>query len=135
MNVENFRLLIDTLKVSDAYDQSMFSHDCGTPACIAGHAAALAGFDMYHEDENHFVDINDGECYLDGVRYDVEEVAAEWLEIDHPDDIQGMFYSRCYPTTTKEEAIAMLEKYIETEEVDWGAIYTGTSLEKENENE
>ena len=45
MNVENVNKLIDHLESIDdsEYCQRTFTHDCGTPACIAGHTACVAG--------------------------------------------------------------------------------------------
>lgn len=118
MNVENFRLLIDTISESDTYNQRIFSHTCEAPACIAGHAAVLAGYNLANESGYWEY----GHCYLDEESYYIPKVAAEWLEINNPANAHWMFFSWCHDETTKEAAIAMLENYVETEEVDWLAI-------------
>ena len=39
MNKEAVQRTIDTLRAEpESYDQSMWFHDCGTPACVAGYA-------------------------------------------------------------------------------------------------
>lgn len=81
MNVENILQLADhleTLAPSDGrvgYDQTRYVHPCGTPACIAGHACALAfGVGPYDVDGRLIEDVLGTE--------EESEVAARWLGID-----------------------------------------------------
>ena len=43
MNKERMLELADFIEKSETFDQSRIRHECGTPACIAGHAAVLFG--------------------------------------------------------------------------------------------
>ena len=43
MNKERMLALADFINESETYDQRSYEHECGTPACIAGHAAVLFG--------------------------------------------------------------------------------------------
>jgi len=42
MNAKNLRLVAKRLARSRTFDQTMWVNHCGTPACIAGHAAACS---------------------------------------------------------------------------------------------
>ena len=105
MDKENIRALIDTLKVSETYDQSRYTHfhNCETPACIAGHAVALSGE------------------LVDALDYGtMEETAASFMGISFS-DASGMFEAAPLSNSepTREDAVAMLEHFLETGEVDW----------------
>ena len=41
MNAANLRATADAIERSATYDQREWTHECGTPSCIAGHAAWL----------------------------------------------------------------------------------------------
>ena len=43
MNLDHLRKLRASIEASDTYDQSQWHHDCGSPACLGGHAAVLSG--------------------------------------------------------------------------------------------
>ena len=43
VNVKNMMALADFVEQSETYDQRIYDYPCGTPGCIAGHAAALFG--------------------------------------------------------------------------------------------
>ena len=49
MNTRNLKLLRDFILKSTTFDQQRFSHPCGSPGCIAGHATALAGWTFIRE--------------------------------------------------------------------------------------
>ena len=42
MHTANLRKLIQTIEQSESFDMQYYFHSCGTPACIAGHAAMHA---------------------------------------------------------------------------------------------
>ena len=112
MNVDNIRTTIESLRASTTYDQTEYNDDCGTPACIAGHAVIDAGL---------ILKTNLGYCYdVEGVVYDIEEAAATWLGFGGQ-RVADLFsiYPLGEKTVTKEDAIAVLENLIETGEVDW----------------
>ena len=83
------------------YDQSCFVHDCGTPACIAGHAIDLAGQWSYN-----------------AAVWD----AVEWLGLDN-DQGHALFdpipLSPDDKDPTTQDAAATLRHLAETGEVDW----------------
>ena len=41
--------LIQKIKDSDSFDMTRYHHECGTPACIAGHIAELMGLKSLYE--------------------------------------------------------------------------------------
>ena len=105
MDKENIRALIDTLKVSETYDQSLYTHyhDCETPACIAGHAVALSGELVAALDYGT-----------------MEETAASFMGISRR-VADWIFDGSPLPNSdpTREDAVAMLEHFLETGMVDW----------------
>ena len=126
MNVENVNELIDHLKSIDdsEYDQRMYTHECGTPACIAGHSVYLAEGENY-DIEYHNDDTNDYENYnyenYNNENYDISYEAADWLDISNE---QTAILFRPYPLgkneeITKLEAIMMLKNFIKTDQVVW----------------
>ena len=110
MNKENILKLADHIErlAPEEFNQRVFAHDCGTPACIAGHALALAG------------------RWGGGVEGSTEDhpigLAAKWLGIDKPTrallfDTQPHGYATDYPS--KEDAVATLRILAEHEVVAW----------------
>ena len=102
------------------YDQGGYLHDCGTPACIAGFAAALA------EDKDERADLTYSDSVL--TADDVPRVAERWLDLtirqadqlfdgepfgeddpDSPDDLRP----------TAREAVDCLRRLADTGEVYW----------------
>ena len=115
MNKENIRELINALKVSETYDQSVYTHyhDCESPACIAGHAVALSGE------------------LIDALDYGtIDECAANWMGISRW-VAAGIFDSKPLKSRpTREDAVAMLEHFLETGGVDWERLsYNTTQME------
>ena len=112
MNVERLRKLRDVIAESKTYDQKEYFHDCGTPACLAGHATVLAlgyeGSSTDHEEMQSFSE-------------DSEEIAGDWLDLSYTEC--GVMFN-CHPLprhdATKEDALAMLNRAIETGKVRWG---------------
>ena len=113
MNIENVNKLIDHLEsIKDSeYDQSIFNHDCGTPACVAGHTVYIAGAWSDYLLNNE-VGTN---CMY------IIYCAAEYLGLSEKEE-NRMF--RAFPfihdlETTKLEATNMLKNFIKTGEVIW----------------
>ena len=112
MNIDNIRKTIESLKASKTFDQAHFLHSCGTPACIAGHAAADAGISYKRVPSSNYFN----------VAATIKTAAAHWFGI-YPDSKEAdkLFFtiSPNNIATTKEEAIAVLENFIETGRVEW----------------
>ena len=127
MNVERLKQVRDVIASNpDQYDQGIFTHKCGTPACIAGWAAHLS--------------LQDGEqltwaCVATGVQSDrvdtIHNRAGKWLGLS-PHDAVEMFDGAPlfvrkgdgygYDEPTIQEALAMLDHAIETGEVVWRRV-------------
>ena len=119
MNVENLKKVRDAIAQNPTtYDQRWYAHECGTPACIAGWAASLS--------------LRDGETLNwggikrpDGRYANPHTRAQQWLGLS-PHDAGRMFDEhpvlsggefRVDPTV--QEALAMLDRAIETGKVVW----------------
>ena len=119
MKVENIQKVMESLKISETYDQMDWKHDCGTPACIFGHAAALA------KNTNDLSELSHAE---------IEDIGREYMGIDPVmslDLCKSSPYGRCIdldpvqePTT--KQAIAVLDHLIHKGEVDWKRFQTLT---------
>ena len=110
MNVERLRKLRDVIAESKTYDQSDYFHGCGTPACLAGHAAVLA-----HGTKRYLSKC--GRVMATLAHYD----AKAWLDLTS-DQSMAMFSATPMDDllTEKDDALAMLDRAIETGEVRWG---------------
>ena len=104
MNIQNLKRLRDVIAETETYNQVFVFHECGAPACLAGHAAFLARQD----------DVPNSHLQAWGV-------AEEWLDLTMAQS-NAMFASAPLwnYSTTKEDALAMLDRAIETGEVRWG---------------
>ena len=109
MNKANILKLADHIEGLDLeeYDQSVFAHDCGTPACIAGHAVFLAGqWDQASVSR-------------------VARLARRWLGLQRSDaESASVVLFDSHPlhpdeTPSPQEAAATLRHLAETGEVDW----------------
>ena len=105
MNRDNIYKLIDELAASENYHQNKHTHDCGSPACIAGHAAHLSGIE--------------GLDWLSGS--EIETAARHWMGIDNYTgekmfDGMPLGYAA---EVTKRDAIGMLVNFALTGDVKW----------------
>ena len=109
MNVENMRKLRDTIAESETYDQGRFFHECGTPACLAGHAVMLSKAEA--------------PVLADWKTAPVEYIvgyAAAWLGITGGQSISMFAGEPCDDrSATKREALDMLNRAIKTGEIEW----------------
>lgn len=109
MNIQRMRELADVIEKSETYDQTIYVNDCGTPACIAGHAVAhFAG-------HNNLVSPSESIANRAQKLLDLTWVQVELLFNAYPD-----WSSSTMPTTkmsaTKEEAAAELRRMADQEE-------------------
>ena len=119
MNVERMKRLRDAIAESESYYQESYfhydsrgPHPCGSPACLAGHAVLLA-IEADTRPEGYYADM--------GLLGGVEDDASFWLDLD-PCESARMFES-CplwgKSGATKEEALDMLDRAIETGVIEW----------------
>ena len=84
MNKENIKLLRDTIaKIETPFNMNMYDDDCGTPLCIAGHAAWF--FREEDEDEllNNLLEARDSSSTV--------KFAEQWLGLDE-DEAHKLFH-------------------------------------------
>ena len=116
MNVENIKRLIKHLQKEEVdYNQRFLRYDCGSPACIAGHAAYLCNLEKTKRDKSvvRFEYLNQTKIALE---------AEEFLELEQDAMLADELF-RPFPfgrAPSKRDAIKVLEHLIETGEVDWG---------------
>ena len=117
MNVENVNATIAAIAAAPEgqFDMGRLFHGCGTPACIAGYAAALAmDEDPQIEDEN----------------WDIESAASAFLGIDEYQESQlffphilGIARIAAMPGdrdfVTRDHALAVLRNFAETDVINW----------------
>ena len=107
LNVERLKRLREAVAESETFEQSIFYHPCGTPACIAGHCIWLA---EESPDRREFVRL----CS------DTRMRAKNWLGLTY---IQADTMFDGYPLgnrrVTKAEALDMLDRAIATGVVVW----------------
>ena len=115
MKVDNIRKTIESLKASNTYDQDKYYHNCGTPACIAGHAAI--------DSNSSFKYLVTGDVNTD----ELVDTACEWFGIKPLSYEESELFGRVYlpddSSPTKEDAVTMLENWIETGKIDWDKRY------------
>jgi hypothetical protein len=115
MNRERILALADLIEeqphtdeeADEGFTMESITHDCGTPACIAGWAAWEA------------LGRQRGDLY--SIHTDLDAKAREFLDID-PLKAEDLFYPPfpiVYATVTPSEAAATLRHLAETGEVDW----------------
>ena len=117
MNTDRLHLLADTVeKHSKQFRMLTWTNACGTPACIAGFAAALA----MDSDPREKLDEHDARIPI---------TAAEWLGL--PEDEADELFSPAFvdwDQITADKAAACLRYLSDTGKVDWDRA--GVDLEK-----
>ena len=107
MNKENILELAEHIERLDPeeYDQRVLAHDCGTPACIAGHAAyLLSGMSLYPS-----TGIIEAKAWL----------GLSSIEADCLFDSMPFGAEPGISAPTPQDAAATLRHLAETGEVDW----------------
>ena len=110
---DRLRLLIGTIeRQAEGFDMKFYANSCGTPGCIAGHAAHLAGVDL---------DTCSGAT--------VHNNARAWLGLSEeqagalfkPIGVEANYCAReeHYNFVTKRHALAVLRHFAATGKVDW----------------
>ena len=123
MNTERLHLLADVVeKHAKQFDMHHWVSMCGSPACIAGFAEALAA-DRNPAAENEAIsDLNCNPPNETATFF--TEVAAEWLEIDDEMLADELFRPASvddWNQITAEVAALCLRLLAETGDVDWEA--------------
>ena len=132
MNIENIKLLRDDLELSRSFTMRTYKTTCGTPQCIAGHAAYLA----CQTDKNLVCDnleTTPGDYTVDELYQTIPHshchvIAKKWLNIDNVDafllfgpDSEFVEFD-AHPGNpkyiTKKRAMAQLNYMIENGEID-----------------
>jgi hypothetical protein len=83
MNLPNLATLITTVEVSieiNKFDMDRYKHPCLSPACIIGHAAALANDGLVPR--SHIAMMKTAAQYLDISYVDADEISSGWLGND-----------------------------------------------------
>ena len=112
MKVENIQKVMMSLEISDTYDQKDWKHDCGTPACIYGHATALA---INTNDLSHLSNA------------EIEDIGRQYMGLDA---LTSLDLTRSFPygqsidldpiqEPTNRQAIQVLDHLIHKGKVDW----------------
>ena len=126
MNTGNLRRTARAIEDHpDWYDQGEWLNDCGTPACVAGHAVYVAGGEFRPEGPEGPEEPNGLICRAaDGRVLPIRDYAAEILGLNPrqagvmfaavPQDTWGQKF-----TPTAAEAVAMLTEAADTGRVVW----------------
>ena len=108
-----------------SYDQALWAHECGTPACVAGFAVVANGgkLVMTQDDNDHVRFPLDPECYW------IPQAAEHCLALT-PEESKAMFAGypmggRSVSAKQAKQAIRMLNHAIETGEVVWQPEVSG----------
>lgn len=108
--------MADFLQSNEILDQDMSGRNCGTVACIAGHAFVLSGGGKVHDS-----------------RLDIVDRAQRYLDLSN-EETNLLFYGNYVnrmghsnqvrlSDVTPEQAIAVLEHFKTTGKVDWFIIF------------
>lgn len=133
VNVTNVKTLADIIRQQPhvsaehetGFDMSVWEHDCGTPACIAGWASSLACPEGRPKTSY-------------GRTMDAEEVANIWLDLTYQEGSDLYIASGLnveLSRITPEQAATVLDHLAETGKVDWSVIKDQFASEEFIENE
>jgi hypothetical protein len=111
MNREKIEKLIKVLEKSETYNQATYVNECGTPACIAGHAVM-----MEEDDPNDFI----GGFFL--AAQQILGLSLTDASLMFHETIVYDYELRKYADITKEMAIDMLKRFLETGQVEWRLV-------------
>ena len=99
-----------------SYDQTIWSHQCNTPGCVAGFAAVASGAEIVRRGRDEITRV----ITKGGVSRMLPDAAAKFLGLNL---VQRMAMFRAYPMldrkVTANDAIRMLDHAIEYDEVRW----------------
>ena len=124
MNKDNIRTLINVLKQSNTFDMSDYRHDCGSPACIAGHVQSIEAKKLvlhYEKLVQNFLGVSKEQTHL------IVNPIFKYANYSAPKNPSDKGY------ITKGHAIRMLERLLETGKVDWKGTKEKPSKSKDRE--
>ena len=125
MNTDNIQALIETLESDHVdFDMDIYEHECGTPACIAGHAACMNPKYDQVRDQGDWK-YRDKET---GVLVDAEIAASNFMQVPYSDCVT-LFRTTGYwvnvhtdqerhEKITLDDAVQLLKNLLKTGEVD-----------------
>ena len=107
MNVKLLKQVQEDIKDSLTFNQRVFVHDCGTPACIAGHIIA-----------RHYP--NAESILRNYTGSTISRYAKEAAQLDNKQvDMLFAGWPLKQIPVTKDHAIAAIQSLIDTGEVEW----------------
>lgn len=113
MNKDRILELADHIEKSETYDQRTWFHTCGTPACIAGHAAMLFAADKL---------LQMGHMKCPDIAQN--ELGLSWIKSQRLFDGSplGFTEDEGFIKVSSAHAVKVLRHLAETGEVDWSII-------------
>jgi hypothetical protein len=121
MNIDNINKLIGVLKATETFDMRSYYHDdaapgCGTPACIGGHAQALAGTST---PDHPFQTVVDAQEFLDITPEQGSDlfILGGWGVPNEQKRLKVQNYG--LNKVTREQAVRVLELLRDTGRVRW----------------
>lgn len=106
MNLENLKTLRDAIEKDNTFNMNTYTHGCGTPACIAGHASHLLGFTEPHETTDAYKSCL--ATYLDISAAAAEEISVGFSYYDTEQNKEAHSDDDSFQPK-KREALAMLD--------------------------
>ena len=123
LNVENVKMLRDEISKSNTYDQAMHEHECGSPACLSGHAYCLGNGLDFIPDNVCIQDMDEFSTEWLGLTEeqarDLFDDPSTWIGEDEFDECGIVISESYYKEPTNADACEVLEYLIESNEVDW----------------
>lgn len=108
----------NAIEESDTFDQGVWAHECGTPGCIAGHAAQLAGYEIVVKDVSDAGTTVKARVPDTILEYDIPSAARVALGIDHA-TAEALFRSYDDEYATPWRAAKVLRHLAATGNVEW----------------
>ena len=112
MNKEILEKALEMMAANDKFDMHSVSHDCDTPACIAGHVLAAAG-SVARLTHAPSIVMRQAAKHAELTSREMNELFAPTGEYSYVACAGDDDY------ITREHAVRCLRKFIDTGEIDW----------------